>query len=92
MGDEMNAENVADGLAGNRFEIKRWNAVALWAWDIVVDIVQSAETISWIYVLNAKRIVPQHYLKNVRSHGAYVIMHFISIAFQDGLKPVKFVR
>jgi len=37
MGDEMNAENVADGLAGNRFEIKRWNAVALWAWDIVVD-------------------------------------------------------
>ncbi|CAI9114429.1 OLC1v1015149C1 [Oldenlandia corymbosa var. corymbosa] len=22
---------------GKRFEIKKWNAVALWAWDIVVD-------------------------------------------------------
>jgi len=21
----------------NRFEVKKWNAVALWAWDIVVD-------------------------------------------------------
>ena len=23
--------------SGNRFEVKRWNAVALWAWDIQVD-------------------------------------------------------
>lgn len=23
--------------ANKRFEIKKWNAVALWAWDIVVD-------------------------------------------------------
>jgi hypothetical protein len=22
---------------GKRFEVKKWNAVALWAWDIVVD-------------------------------------------------------
>ncbi|BAF09796.2 Os02g0708300 [Oryza sativa Japonica Group] len=22
---------------GKRFEIKKWNAVSLWAWDIVVD-------------------------------------------------------
>ncbi|EHA54057.1 RING-box protein 1 [Pyricularia oryzae] len=29
-----------DGAAGEgkkRFEVKKWNAVALWAWDIVVD-------------------------------------------------------
>lgn len=26
-----------DGPASNRFEVKRWNAVALWAWDIQVD-------------------------------------------------------
>ncbi|CCF32686.1 RING-box protein pip1 [Colletotrichum higginsianum] len=26
---------VADGK--KRFEVKKWNAVALWAWDIVVD-------------------------------------------------------
>ncbi|KAI8335398.1 hypothetical protein BC941DRAFT_430222 [Chlamydoabsidia padenii] len=26
-----------DGLEKQRFEVKKWNAVALWAWDIVVD-------------------------------------------------------
>eukprot|EP00241_Pyramimonas_parkeae_P008797 CAMPEP_0114254722 /NCGR_PEP_ID=MMETSP0058-20121206/17157_1 /TAXON_ID=36894 /ORGANISM="Pyramimonas parkeae, CCMP726" /LENGTH=81 /DNA_ID=CAMNT_0001369013 /DNA_START=164 /DNA_END=406 /DNA_ORIENTATION=+ len=25
------------GKKARRFEIKKWNAVALWAWDIVVD-------------------------------------------------------
>ncbi|OCF54130.1 hypothetical protein L486_08325 [Kwoniella mangroviensis CBS 10435] len=29
-----------------RFEVKKWNAVALWAWG----------TTSWIFVLNVKRI------------------------------------
>lgn len=29
------AERVADGKP--RFEVKKWSAVALWAWDIVVD-------------------------------------------------------
>jgi len=29
------AEGLADGK--KRFEVKKWNAVALWAWDIVVD-------------------------------------------------------
>eukprot|EP00276_Gloeochaete_wittrockiana_P010880 CAMPEP_0184653390 /NCGR_PEP_ID=MMETSP0308-20130426/11107_1 /TAXON_ID=38269 /ORGANISM="Gloeochaete witrockiana, Strain SAG 46.84" /LENGTH=80 /DNA_ID=CAMNT_0027088819 /DNA_START=57 /DNA_END=296 /DNA_ORIENTATION=- len=23
--------------SGKKFEVKKWNAVALWAWDIVVD-------------------------------------------------------
>jgi len=36
------AGKVAKGAAENgdgkkRFEVKKWNAVALWAWDIVVD-------------------------------------------------------
>lgn len=26
-----------DGKNTPRFEVKKWNAVALWAWDIVVD-------------------------------------------------------
>ncbi|KPP56169.1 hypothetical protein Z043_126262 [Scleropages formosus] len=25
------------GSSKKRFEVKKWNAVALWAWDIVVD-------------------------------------------------------
>ncbi|KAI9672104.1 MAG: RING-box protein 1 [Alyxoria varia] len=29
------AESASDGK--KRFEVKKWNAVALWAWDIVVD-------------------------------------------------------
>lgn len=29
------ADTGADGK--KRFEVKKWNAVALWAWDIVVD-------------------------------------------------------
>eukprot|EP00400_MALV-I_sp_L67-5_P000772 gene772-523_t len=30
------AAQPSDGVE-KRFEIKKWNAVALWAWDIVVD-------------------------------------------------------
>ncbi|VDO02340.1 unnamed protein product [Rodentolepis nana] len=37
----MEVDEVPLGKGGNstskRFEIKKWNAVALWAWDIVVD-------------------------------------------------------
>ena len=35
----MAEEKKADASAetAKRFEIKKWNAVALWAWDIVVD-------------------------------------------------------
>ena len=29
------ADATSDGK--KRFEVKKWNAVALWAWDIVVD-------------------------------------------------------
>jgi len=28
---------AAKGAGGKKFEVKKWNAVALWAWDIVVD-------------------------------------------------------
>ena len=28
---------VAEKGSKKRFEVKKWNAVALWAWDIVVD-------------------------------------------------------
>ncbi|KAJ9480973.1 hypothetical protein VN97_g12538, partial [Penicillium thymicola] len=27
----------SDNADKNKFEVKKWNAVALWAWDIVVD-------------------------------------------------------
>lgn len=29
--------DTVDGQPVARFEVKKWNAVALWAWDIVVD-------------------------------------------------------
>lgn len=31
------AKPSPDGKDVPRFEVKKWNAVALWAWDIVVD-------------------------------------------------------
>lgn len=31
------ASASADAGDKKRFEVKKWNAVALWAWDIVVD-------------------------------------------------------
>ena len=44
---EVDEENVAAAAGSStavsekgskkRFEVKKWNAVALWAWDIVVD-------------------------------------------------------
>jgi len=36
--DELNAAGASSNNPNKkRFEIKKWNAVALWAWDIVVD-------------------------------------------------------
>lgn len=41
--DEKTSENTGHydiqegGTGQKRFEIKKWNAVALWSWDIVVD-------------------------------------------------------
>ncbi|GFN81803.1 ring box protein [Plakobranchus ocellatus] len=37
--DEIEEGPSVSGERGNkkRFEVKKWNAVALWAWDIVVD-------------------------------------------------------
>lgn len=32
-----NVYNGATGGERDRFKVKKWNAVALWAWDIVVD-------------------------------------------------------
>jgi RING-box protein 1 len=38
-GGPEEAEEKDDGKKGpkKKFEVKKWNAVALWAWDIVVD-------------------------------------------------------
>mmetsp|Transcript_28727 Transcript_28727/g.65110 ORF Transcript_28727/g.65110 Transcript_28727/m.65110 type:complete len:117 (-) Transcript_28727:234-584(-) len=33
----MAAGSAGGAAGGKRFEVKKWNAVALWAWDIVVD-------------------------------------------------------
>jgi RING-box protein 1 len=34
-GVSKGSEGASDGK--KKFEVKKWNAVALWAWDIVVD-------------------------------------------------------
>lgn len=32
MAEDMDDAAASNYLKGNRFEVKRWNAVALWAW------------------------------------------------------------
>ena len=34
--EEVKTKSASSG-SKKRFEVKKWNAVALWAWDIVVD-------------------------------------------------------
>ncbi|GKA15277.1 RING-box protein 1a [Tanacetum coccineum] len=34
---DTSASSSSSSKKGKRFEIKKWNAVSLWAWDIVVD-------------------------------------------------------
>ncbi|KPA78097.1 putative ring-box protein 1 [Leptomonas pyrrhocoris] len=35
--NELEVANAVEGSEGNRFQLKKWNAVALWSWDIQVD-------------------------------------------------------
>ncbi len=82
---------AGDGAVDNkkRFEVKKWNAVALWAWDIVVDncaicrnhIMDLCKTVDAVtryaltpsQVLNVKRTRALLQLKNVRSLGAFAM-------------------
>uniref|UniRef100_A0A3Q3VNG5 Zinc finger RING-H2-type domain-containing protein n=1 Tax=Mola mola TaxID=94237 RepID=A0A3Q3VNG5_MOLML len=34
---DVDTPSGTSGASKKRFEVKKWNAVALWAWDIVVD-------------------------------------------------------
>ncbi|KAL1786512.1 E3 ubiquitin-protein ligase RBX1 isoform X2 [Sigmodon hispidus] len=75
-----------------RFEVKKWNAVALWVWDIVVDYCAICRTTSWIFALNVRSTRHLLPLKSVLSHGESVIMLFISTASLDGSKRGRCVR
>ncbi|KAK4396843.1 Serine/threonine-protein kinase RIPK [Sesamum angolense] len=52
-----------------RFEIKKWNAVALWAWDIVVDNCAICRNISWISALSARLIKLVQQARSARLPG-----------------------
>ncbi|XP_057500273.1 uncharacterized protein LOC130784420 isoform X1 [Actinidia eriantha] len=79
-----------------RFEIKKWNAVALWAWDIVVDNCAICRNhimdLCEIVALSAKltKLVPQ--ARSVLLLGEFVTMHFTSTASADGSKHVKYAH
>ncbi|KAK6126749.1 hypothetical protein DH2020_039520 [Rehmannia glutinosa] len=63
-----------------RFEIKKWNAVALWAWGIIL----------WIYASNVRLIKPVRQVRNARLLGVFAIMPSTSTALADGSRRVKF--
>ncbi|KAL7676302.1 hypothetical protein ACOME3_002558 [Neoechinorhynchus agilis] len=35
--ETMEVDEVKDGSPRKRFEIRKWNAVALWAWDLAIE-------------------------------------------------------
>ncbi|RAL51149.1 hypothetical protein DM860_005505 [Cuscuta australis] len=62
-----------------KFEIKKWNAVALWAWG----------TISWIFVSSVKLIKPVPQVRSVQLLGGFATMHSTSTALAVGSRLVK---
>lgn len=95
-----------DSTAPPRFEVKKLNAVSLWAWDIVVDncaicrnhimdlwYVQHYDDRLWRaykIALSARQIRPIQHLMNVLLHGEFVTMHSTSIVSLGGSKRDKF--
>ncbi|XP_057549058.1 RING-box protein 1a-like isoform X3 [Amaranthus tricolor] len=69
-----------------RFEIKKWNAVALWAWDIVVDncAICRNHIMDLCKVLNVKLIKLVLQVKIALLLGVFAIMPSISIASAVG--------
>jgi hypothetical protein len=62
-----------DTAEKKRFQVKKWNAVSLWAWDIVVDncamfdtLTPAVATTLWISALNVKQIRLQQLARNVQ--------------------------
>eukprot|EP00286_Rhodomonas_abbreviata_P011077 CAMPEP_0181325176 /NCGR_PEP_ID=MMETSP1101-20121128/20779_1 /TAXON_ID=46948 /ORGANISM="Rhodomonas abbreviata, Strain Caron Lab Isolate" /LENGTH=134 /DNA_ID=CAMNT_0023433453 /DNA_START=18 /DNA_END=420 /DNA_ORIENTATION=+ len=91
LGDETGgAAGGGAATSGKRFEVKKWNAVALWAWDIVVDNCAIAEITSWTFALSARRTRRQQQVKNAQSHGGNATTRFISTAFLGGSRLAKF--
>ena len=74
-----------DKNSKKRFEVKKWNAVALWAWDIVVDncAICRNHIMDLCIECQAKTRLLQQ-AKNEQWLGESVIIPFISTAFHDG--------
>ncbi|GJZ71151.1 hypothetical protein Tco_0635002 [Tanacetum coccineum] len=59
---DTSASSSSSSKKGKRFEIKKWNAVSLWAWDIVVDKQRFDETFyeAWDRFNDLLRACPHH--------------------------------
>lgn len=85
-----------------QIQVKKWNAVALWAWDIVVDtcaicrnhimdlcIECQANQVDLLLITFILYRHPQQ-MRNVLLPGVFAIMLFISIAFHVGFALDRF--
>jgi len=84
----------------NRFEIKKWNAVALWSWDIKVDTcaickshimedcIDCQANPNSVFFIN--RAISK--LETVLLPGEYAIMPIIVIVSVDGLRTKTHVH
>ncbi|KAK2975514.1 hypothetical protein RJ640_009143, partial [Escallonia rubra] len=82
-----------------RFEIKKWNAVSLWAWGTQFNpkpsilwwiIVRYVGITSWISVLSAKQTKLVRQVRSAQLLGESVTMHSTSTASADGSRLGKF--
>ncbi|KAL3535517.1 hypothetical protein ACH5RR_003978 [Cinchona calisaya] len=98
------ASTSSSSKKSKRFEIKKWNAVALWAWDIVVDncaicrnhIMDLCEFFMFSASTNCASSVKLIKLvllaRSARLLGVFATMLFISTVLADGSKHAKFVH
>eukprot|EP00287_Rhodomonas_sp_CCMP768_P017872 CAMPEP_0202807706 /NCGR_PEP_ID=MMETSP1389-20130828/388_1 /ASSEMBLY_ACC=CAM_ASM_000865 /TAXON_ID=302021 /ORGANISM="Rhodomonas sp., Strain CCMP768" /LENGTH=135 /DNA_ID=CAMNT_0049477801 /DNA_START=32 /DNA_END=437 /DNA_ORIENTATION=- len=83
---------AAGGAAsGKRFEVKKWNAVALWAWDIVVDNCAICRNHIMDLCIECQAHQASAQAKSAQLLGASATTPSTSIVFLGGSRPVKFV-
>ncbi|KAL4589408.1 hypothetical protein LXL04_002315 [Taraxacum kok-saghyz] len=77
-----------------RFEIKKWNAVSLWAWGTLIQIsswitARYVGIISWISASNVKLTKLVLPVRSAQLLGVSVIMPSTFTVLADGSKPAK---
>merc|ERR1711972_936772 len=89
--EQPSGSGVVAGKDKKRFEVKKWNAVALWAWDIVVDNCAICRNHIWTCASSAKPTRPPPPARSAQWLGEYATMPSISTAYPAGSRLARCV-